>query len=420
MTQVSDLKTTAVDVLRDTQPHGNGTTSLSDRVRSLRLAGRSATAGRKSAVIPWGVSVILLLTAAAFGYRTYRLAPAGGEGALRSGERDHTSPASVADTAASTAVASSGGLTHQAKGYIIPAHQIQVSPNKVSGILDYVHPDLEEGKQFKEGDVLARIQDKDFRAHRDRAAKVLAEAERRLAELENGWPRELEQARANLAVVKAKLEYSRVRNQISVTTRNATSYEQKVEAEAQVNQDTASQAAAEAALRLIETTRKEQIEQAKHRVEQARADLTETQWMLDNCEIRAPVTGTILKKNAERGNFVNPSALTSGTGGISVSLCDMADLSDLEVDIKIQERDLAKVQIGQRCTVTPDAYEKVDAFRKAHPKGYEATVSRMMPTADRNQGAVPVRVKLTVPKAEEGLYLRPDMSVTVLFLKDEG
>jgi multidrug resistance efflux pump len=290
----------------------------------------------------------------------------------------------------------------------------------VSGILDFVSPRLEEGNAFQEGELLARIQDNDFRARRDKSARLVQEAERRLDELTNTWPKELDQARANLNVVKAKAESSKVKFQIAASTRNATSNEQRVEAEAMYNQDLASIVAAEAALRVIESRGKEQIEQARFRVEQARADLVEMEWMLANCEIKAPVSGTILKKSAERGNFVNASALSSGAGGIAVSLCEMADLTDLEVDLKIQEREIASVFVGQKCTVIPEAYQNFEPFRKEHPTGYEGVVSRMMPTADRSQGAIPVRVKIQVPKEEQGKYLRPDMGVDVSFMKKDA
>ena len=58
------------------------------------------------------------------------------------------------------------------------------------------------------------------------------------------------------------------------------------------------------------------------------ADLAKAQWQLDNCIIRAPISGTILKKNAEEGSLVNPAAMQG-----FYSLCEMADLSDLEVDL---------------------------------------------------------------------------------------
>src|SRR5205807_1191648 len=93
----------------------------------------------------------------------------------------------------------------------------------------------------------------------------------------------------------------------------------------------------------------------------------------------------------------------------SFSLCEMADLSELEVDMSIEERDVAKVFKGQQCEVRPEAFPK---------RVYKGLVSRLMPTADRAKSAIPVRVQLTIPKDEEGVYLKPDMGVVVSFLKN--
>ena len=138
---------------------------------------------------------------------------------------------------------------------------------------------------------------------------------------------------------------------------------------------------------------------------QAEADLVTAEWNLSNCTVRAPITGTILTKKAEEGNIVNPIAFN-----ISASLCDMADLSDLEVDLTIQERDVARVFKDQRCKLHAEAFPE---------RIYEGHVSRLMPIADRAKGAVPVRVKLAVPKGEEGRYLKPEMGAVVSFLQPE-
>jgi hypothetical protein len=112
----------------------------------------------------------------------------------------------------------------------------------------------------------------------------------------------------------------------------------------------------------------------------------------------------ILTKKTEQFNIVNPVAF--GTNGVSASLCEMADLCDLEVDLSIQERDIANVFRGQKCRVRPDAFPD---------RLYTGVVSRLMPIADRAKGSISVRVSVTVPREEEGLFLRPDGSVLVSF-----
>jgi multidrug resistance efflux pump len=149
--------------------------------------------------------------------------------------------------------------------------------------------------------------------------------------------------------------------------------------------------------------REERIEVAKAELELAKADETKAKWRLDNTTIRAPVSGTILLKNAEEGNVVNP-LVQHGT----YSFCEMADLSDLEIDLKIQERDVSKIFKGQKCKIRAEAWPD---------RVYEGYVSRLMPIADRSQGAVPVRVKVNVPPQEEGVYLKPEMGAVVAFLK---
>src|SRR5262249_51977980 len=123
-----------------------------------------------------------------------------------------------------------------------------------------------------------------------------------------------------------------------------------------------------------------EAQQAEAEVRQAAAELRTTEWNLDNCTVRAPVSGTVLIKRAEKGNLVQPMAFNGST-----SLCDMADLADLEVELSIQERDIANVAVGQQCRLRPEAYQQ---------RVYEGKVDRLMPIADRAKGAITVRVKV--------------------------
>jgi multidrug efflux pump subunit AcrA (membrane-fusion protein) len=146
------------------------------------------------------------------------------------------------------------------------------------------------------------------------------------------------------------------------------------------------------------------IQAAQARICQAKAELDRTQWYLDNCKIYAPISGTILSKNAEENNIVNTLSYN-----LKASVCDIADLSDVEAVLTIQERDVAKVFKNQRCRIRSEAFSN---------RIYNGFVSRLMPMGDRAKGAVPVRVKVEVPPEEPGPYLKPDMGVIVSFFKD--
>ncbi len=386
--------------------------SLGDRVRSLRLPQE-----RRPGVLQHkAVWAAVLIVAAAGGALAWWLTRP-----EATGEPEPRGPATVAPTttgaqpstlpdrqsvpATSAPVAPTGDVTLQSTGYIIPAHQILISP-KVSGMV--IALNFEEGKRVQKGDVLAELESVDYQADVEHAKAVLESSKQKLLELTRGYrPEEIAASKAELAEVQAQRDqlYSEWKRNISLRG-NKTVTEREYE-----QSESAFKAMDRRADRLTNNLklmqdgpRIERIDVAKAEVQQSAADLAKAEWRLGNCTIVAPISGTILKKNAEVGNVVNPVAFNG-----SFSLCEMADLSDLEVDLSIQERnDLSRVRKGQKCKIRAEAFPD---------RVYDGVVSRIMPIADRAKGAVPVRVKLSVPPEEEGVYLKPEMSAVVSFLK---
>lgn len=379
---------------------------LSRRVESLRLPPEVRAEGRSAGWVVW---LVLLVLAGAGGAAACRLLPASlAPPASTSSVAFAPTAAAPADAVAAVPKkASSGDLALESKGYIIPARQILISP-KVSGMI--VKLDIEEGRRVKKDDVLAVLEDTDYKADRDHAAATLAAAARRSEELNTGnRPEEIQESRHELAEMEAQLlQYeSEYKRNTELHKTGAISAEEFVAAETRYHATAARVERLRYALKLMELgPRIERKQAAEAEVNQARAALQKDQWRLDNCTIRAPISGTILKKNAEEGNVVNPIAFNG-----SFSLCEMADLSDLEVDLSIQERDIARIFVGQRCAVRAEAFPQ---------RVYDGNVSRLMPIADRAKGAISVRVKLTVPKAEEGVYLKPEMGAIVSFYGRAG
>lgn len=394
------------------------TDSLSDRVRSLQLDNDLSEARSRRPDWLWLLIVVLVFGEVGLGYQVWQMRkvqqPAQAEAAQQpsasktssTGSGDHAGSAATGKSA-STAAASSSEIVHEAKGYIIPAHQILVSP-KVSGMIEKLF--VEEGKRVKKDDVLAQLETIDYRAERDRAAALLALSEQRLLELERGnRPEEIEQAKAERAEAEAQrvqLELTWKRSQQLRKTNIISDAEYEQAESAYLAMDKRVEKLKNALKLMIAGPRQERIDAARAEVGQAKADLAKAQWRLDNCTIRAPITGTILTKKAEEGNIVNPIAFNG-----SFSIAEMADLSDLEVDLSIQERDIAKIAVGQTCIVRSDAFPD---------RKYDGIVSRLMPIADRSKGAVNVRVKVTIPAEEEGVYLKPEMSALVVFLKGKS
>src|SRR6185437_5485476 len=343
----------------------------------------------RTKILPWALCLILLLTTSAFGYRAYRigaLAPA----PIAPPTSDKATDPTPAPTS-SASVASAGEVVLQAKGYVIPAHQVQVSP-KVGGMIVELSKRFEEGQFFKEGEILACLEQVDYEAEYRHAVAARDAAAQRWAESKTNPYEETEAARSELKESEAtlrqlNLDLRRTEHLIGSNSVSTKEYEQ-----AKFAHDAMKRRVDRLrfALKIMDRgARQERQKAAEAEFKAAEADMAKAKWRLDNCQIKAPISGHILVKNAEKGAVVNPLALK-----ISGSLCDMANLAELEIDLSIQERDIARIEKDQVCTIMPEAFQNHEPFRKHHPRGYQGRVIRLMPIADRSKGAINVRVKV--------------------------
>jgi multidrug resistance efflux pump len=370
---------------------------LADRVKSLQLP-PEVTADGHSGLLKWVICALALLAAVLIGANLLH----------RIGDENKSAGAtSTTGSSATPAVdPAAADVVLESKGYIVPVHEILVSP-KIAGMV--LKLNIIEGKHVEKGTVLAELESVDYKAEMDRAKATLDGMKQKLLELEHGSRKEeIEEAAAELAEAKAQLmqlksTWERMKKLHDLGTKAVTDNDYDISESLYL----AGQRRVERLTSAFELMkigpRKEKIDAARADVELATADYDKAVWRFDNCTVRAPVSGTILQKNAEEGNIVNPIVFNG-----SYSICKMANLADLEVDLNIQERDVANVFVGQHCKVHTDAYPD---------RIYNGNVSRLMPIADRAKGAIPVRVKLEIPAAEEGIYLKPEMGAVVSFYK---
>ncbi|MGH7754004.1 MAG: efflux RND transporter periplasmic adaptor subunit, partial [Gemmatimonadales bacterium] len=125
---------------------------------------------------------------------------------------------------------------------------------------------------------------------------------------------------------------------------------------------------------------------------------------LENTVIRAPFTGTVLRKEAEIGEVVAPSVGGGLTRGAVVT---MADLTTLEVEVDVNEAYIARVRKGQAAKITLDAYPDT-AFR--------GEVRQVVPTADRQRATVQVKVSIL----DRDPRILPEMGARVDFIEPEA
>jgi len=261
----------------------------------------------------------------------------------------------------------------------------------------------------KEGEVLVRLEDDEYQAQLMQAKGQLTSLEAKLAEAMNGSrPEEVAQAQANVNTAQSDLDNARV-----TLERNKNLLKDGVVAK-QVVDD--SQARYDNALHRVISLQKtfelvklgprqEQVDSLRGQVDQARGAVNYAQTNLANTIIRAPVTGTILERAVEKGEFVTTSFV--GDRGAKGYVVSLADLNDLEVELDIAQNDFAKLHANQHGAVTTDAFPLLK---------YDGFIKEISPEANRQKATVQVKVKISKPDT----YLRPEMNASVAFASEEN
>lgn len=306
---------------------------------------------------------------------------------------------------ASGGVSAAPGVILNATGYIVAAHKIEVG-SKVMGKVAWIGVD--KGDHVKEGQTIVRLEDEEYRAQLEQARGQFENLQAHLLQLEHGSrPQEIAGAKADLEQARADMINARI-----TLNRTRQLTEQKVMAPQALDDAQAKYDAAAARLSSLEERynltklgpRQEEIDAARGQVLQAKGMVDYYQTQLDNTVIKAPVTGTILEREVEKGEFVTTSFV--GDRGAKGYVVSLADLNDLEVELDISQNDFAKLSHDQRGWVTTDAYPD---------RRYDGYIRQISPEANRQKATVQVKVKVIKPDA----YLRPDMNASVAFYSEQ-
>jgi HlyD family secretion protein len=297
-----------------------------------------------------------------------------------------------------------GETVLNATGYIVAHHKIQVAA-KVIGRVLWIG--VEKGDKVKQGQVIVRLEDDEYRAQLLQAKGNLANLQAKLAELVHGSrPEEIEVSTANLKQAIADRENAKVTLERTKGLAKDGIVSKQTLDDAQARYDSADQH-----VRSLEKTdslarlgfRQEQIDAMKGAVDQARGVVDYAQTTLDNTVIKAPSNGTILERAVEKGEFVTTSFVgDKGAKGYVVSL---ADLNDLQAELDIAQNDFAKLHMGQKALITTDAFPD---------RKYRGEIAEFSPEANRQKATVQVKVKVDNPDE----FTRPEMNANVAFLND--
>jgi HlyD family secretion protein len=362
--------------------------SVHEDLQKLRIDKSHKASRNERSIWPW-VVVVLLVIGGAFGFWQWRTSASTPE--------VQTIRVRVIEGQTS----STDRTALNATGYVMAAHKIELA-SKAVGRVAWVG--IEMGDKVEKDQVLARLEDDEFKARVAQQQGQLDAAKAKLAELEAGSRVE------ELGVAKAMLEKAQVeagnaeRNfkRLNELASGAASRQEIDDAEALFR---SRQATVESQRQQYEMAkagpRKEQIEAQRGTVRQLEGALAMSMIDLSNTVIRSPIAATVLSRNVEVGEFVTTGFVGDlGAKGFIVSI---ADLNDLRVELDISQNDFAKVAAAQSCRIVTDAYPD---------KKYQGVVDLISPEANRQKATVQVRVKVLDPDA----LLKPDMNATVSFL----
>jgi RND family efflux transporter MFP subunit len=252
-----------------------------------------------------------------------------------------------------------------ANGYVVARTRASVAAKLAGRIADLR---VSEGSYVRRGEVIARLENDDYQAQLAQAQAALTSAHADLAEAQAG--------RDVAASEAARLRAMRAENPGLVS---------QEEFDATVSR--ATQAAARA-------------QSAQSRIASAKAASAFARANLENTVIRAPFTGTVLRKEAEIGEVVAPSVGGGLTRGAVVT---MADLTTLEVEVDVNEAYIARVTSAQPARITLDAYPDTS---------FRGQVRQVVPTADRQRATVQVKVSIV----DHDPRILPEMGARVDFL----
>ncbi|HKM99056.1 MAG TPA: efflux RND transporter periplasmic adaptor subunit [Candidatus Binataceae bacterium] len=320
-----------------TEPSSPRPPSSIRELESLRIARKAEK--RPSRLIPAVIVLVVLAAASAAGYEIYG--------------RTIGRPPEVQTALVTIKQAGQPGTVLTGSGYVVTQHKYITVGTKQFGQI--VEEPIEEGQHIKKGDLLARIDDAEYKAE---LRQFMADRDLAIADIK---------------LFESQAERERVLFRNGVASRDQLDITENKLAEAQ------------AALEKDESS----------------IDFWNTQ--VKQCVIRSPINGLVLSKVHEVGDMIFYGSQPSAGAGVA-DIATLADTEDMRAEVDINESDIGKVTMGMPATVLLDAYPD---------RPFDARVVKIYPEADRQKGTVKVEVHILNPDLA---VVKPEMSVKISFL----
>lgn len=260
-------------------------------------------------------------------------------------------------------------FTVAANGTLQPTRSVNIG-SELSGTVKRVHVDVND--RIKAGQVLVELDTAKLMDQVTQSRAGLASAQAQLAQA----GATVKEARATLARFEevSRLSGGKVPSATELDT-----------AKAALERAVASEAAARAS------------------VTESRAGLATTETNLSKASIRSPINGVVLSRTVDPGNAVAASLQ-------AVTLFSVAeDLTQLKLDVAVDEADVGAVKVDQKATFTVSAFPA---------RRYPATINRVAFGSTKTDNVVTYTTTLNVDNSD--LSLRPGMTAAAVIVAKEA
>jgi HlyD family secretion protein len=302
---------------------------------------------------------------------------------------------------------------------------------EVSGRVEQIY--VSEGDVVKKGQALVRVDPTQFslQSQANEAAVRVSQAEvmnQRVA-VESAQ-NQVRQAQASLAAAQAELERSRADLQFAENeyNRNLQLVESGIISKSVFDQAKSRYEQAKAVVRSQEARVKQleqQVREAEYSVERARALLSSAEARVRQSQAQFNIQADLLRRTIKYSpidGVVSYLPVKVGQFALanfqSTPLLTVADMSQINAEIKVDETDIADVAIGQKAKVKVDALGEVEIEGEVIEKGASAisrTTGQATTTSATSQEAKDFLVKIKLnPSPEIRDKLRPGMSATAV------
>jgi len=265
---------------------------------------------------------------------------------------------------------------------------------------------IDEGKSVKKGDLLVKIDPKDYKNAYEQAKLNYENAKLKLEQTQLSFETQKKQMNQDLKNAQisrdnAYLEFQRLKDQYQ---KSEELFKKGIISSDQLNSDKISYEKAknsyeqaEANLQTIKLSYQiklsqleKDIESAKISLAQAKLNLDKAKADLDSTEIRAPFSGITANISVKEGDIITANK----------TLLSLMDMSNLELNLEVDQVDIGKIKVGLPVKVTCEAFPD---------KEFEGRVKSISPVARISNNIAIFDVKVSIPN--KSMDLKPGMTV---------